>query len=135
MSIQAGESSTLTWSSTNATSCTASGGWSGSKPINGSESTGPLSATATYALDCVGDGGNVSKNITVTVSAPPAPTLTLAANPLSIQAGESSTLTWSSTNATSCTASGGWSGSKPINGSESTGPLSATTSYALDLRR
>ena len=95
LSIQAGESSTLTWSSTNATSCTASGGWSGSKSVNGSESTGPLGATTAYTLDCVGDGGSVSKSVTVTVSAPPAPapTLTLAANPLSIQAGESSTLT------------------------------------------
>ena len=33
---------------------------------------------------------------------PPAPTATLSASPTSINAGQSSTLTWSSTNATGC---------------------------------
>jgi hypothetical protein len=36
---------------------------------------------------------------------PPAPTVALSANPKSITAGQSSTLTWSSTNTTSCTGS------------------------------
>ena len=66
------------------------------------------------------------------MSAPPAPTLTLTANPLSIQAGESSTLTWSSTNATSCTARDGWSGNRSTSGLEVTGALSGTTSFTLE---
>ena len=129
-SIANGASSTLTWSSTNATSCTASGGWSGAKATSGSQSTGALSATATFTLTCTGLGGSGSQSATVTVNAP-APTVTLTANPLTVSSGGSSTLTWSSTNATSCTASGGWTGAKATSGSQSTGSLSATTSFTL----
>ena len=42
---------TLTWSSINTTSCTASNGWSGTKPTSGSE-TIVVSSTATYDLTC-----------------------------------------------------------------------------------
>ena len=125
-----GASSTLTWSSTNATSCTASGGWSGTKATSGSQSTGPLTATTTYSLSCTGAGG-VGNVATITVTVPGTPTVTLAATPSSIAHGGASTLTWSSTNATSCTASGGWSGTKATGGSQSTGPLTATTTYSL----
>lgn len=62
----------------------------------------------------------------------PAPTVTIAANPTTVVAGASTTLTWSSTNATACTASGAWTGSRPISGSESQTPASAGTSaYTL----
>jgi hypothetical protein len=70
--------------------------------------------------------------VTVSITAPPAPTLTLAADPLSIGSGASSTLTWSSTNATSCIARDGWSGSKDTSGSQSTGALSGTTTFTLE---
>jgi hypothetical protein len=61
----------------------------------------------------------------------PAPAVTLTANPTIIGTGTSATLTWSSTDATSCTASAGWSGTKATSGSTSTGALSTTTSYTL----
>ena len=60
-----------------------------------------------------------------------APAVSLAATPLSVTSGGSSTLTWSSTNATSCTASGAWSGAKATSGSQSTGPLTASSSFTL----
>src|SRR5205085_320399 len=114
-SVSAGGSSTLTWSSSRAASCTASGGWSGDKPTSGSQGTGALSTSPTYSLTCVGAGGSRQANVTVAVSdtpATPAPSVSLSASPTSVSSGGSSTLTWSSTDATSCTASGGWSGSK-----------------------
>src|SRR5579863_2380619 len=61
----------------------------------------------------------------------PQPVLTLSASPVSISKGSSATLSWSSTNATSCTASGGWSGSEPTSGSASTGALNSTTTFTL----
>lgn len=128
-SVAAGGSSTLTWGSANVTSCTASGGWSGTKTTSGSATVSAINSTTTYTLTCNGAGGNASASATVTVV--PAPTVTLSASPSSITSGASSTLTWSSTNATSCTASGGWSGSKSASGSTSTGALSTTTSYTL----
>ena len=128
--IASGGSSTLNWSSTNATSCSASGDWSGSKAVRGSESTGNLSASSTYMLTCTGAGGSASQSATVSVTAP-APTITLSASPTSINSGSSATLTWSTTHATTCTASDGWSRNKPISGTQSTGPLTANTIYSL----
>ena len=128
--VSSGGSAMLSWSSTNASSCTASGGWSGSEPTNGSASTGALSATTTYALSCSGPGGSASQSVTVSVSTP-APAVSLSASPTGVSSGGSAMLSWSSSNASSCTASGAWSGSKPTNGSASTGALSATTTYAL----
>lgn len=49
---------------------------------------------------------------------PPLPTATVSANPANVPASGQTTLTWSSTNATSCTASNGWSGSKATSGSQ-----------------
>lgn len=70
--ITAGQQSTLTWNSTNTTSCTASNGWTGSKALSGNETVSPA-ATATYVLSCTGAGGNISQQVTVTVNAVPPP--------------------------------------------------------------
>src|ERR1700676_3737871 len=72
-----------------------------------------------------GGGGD-----TKTVQTPPA-TASLSAAPTSVTAGGTSTLTWRSTNATSCAASGGWSGTQATSGTQSTGGLTASTSYSL----
>ena len=47
------------------------------------------------------------------------PTVSLSASTYEIVAGDKTTLTWSSSDASSCTASGSWSGSKSLSGSES----------------
>ena len=134
-SITSGAAATLTWSSTDATACTASGGWTGTLAASGTQSTGALTATTTYSLVCTGAGGtSPAATATVTVSTVPAnpvPAATLVASPTSIASGAASTLTWSSTNATACTASGGWSGALATSGTQSTGALTATTTYTL----
>lgn len=66
--VSAGQSSTLTWNSTNATSCTASGAWSGPEPVSGNVTTGALNSTASYTLSCTGAGGNAQASATVSVS-------------------------------------------------------------------
>jgi len=132
-SLVLGNSATLTWSSTNATSCTASGAWSGSEAVSGTQSVTPgATGTSSYALTCTGSGGSVTSTATVTVTAPPLPTVTIAANPASLVLGGSSTLNWSSTNATACTASGAWSGTEATSGMQSVTPTATgTNSYAL----
>lgn len=132
--VTSGQGSTLNWSSTNAASCVASGAWSGPKGSSGTQTTGALTTSSTYTLMCTGTNGvPASATTTVTVSgAPnPAPTVTLTANPTSIASGASSTLTWSSTNATACTATGNWSGAKATSGSQSTGVLTANSTFTL----
>jgi Bacterial Ig-like domain (group 3)/Beta-propeller repeat len=133
-SIIVGKSATLTWSSTNATACTASNAWTGSEAVSGTMSETPTSAgTLSYVLTCTGAGGSANATATLTVTAaPPPPTVTLAVSPTSITVGQSATLTWSSTNATSCTASGSWSGTQATSGTSSVSPsASGTASYAL----
>lgn len=56
----------------------------------------------------------------------PAPTITLSASPTAIEQGQSSTLTWKSTNATEVTIDGGV-GTVPPSGSRSVQPASSTT--------
>ena len=58
------------------------------------------------------------------------PTVTISASPTSITSGKISTVTWSSTNALSCVASGGWSGTKATSGTLAASPTSTTT-YTL----
>ncbi|MEX1997333.1 MAG: NBR1-Ig-like domain-containing protein [Candidatus Andersenbacteria bacterium] len=60
---------TLSWTTTNdATTCNASGAWTGSKLPTGSEQTPPLTGTVTYTLRCEGSGGiSDPDSVTVTV--------------------------------------------------------------------
>jgi Spherulation-specific family 4 len=85
-SVASGSASSLTWTSANATGCTASGGWSGSEPTSGSASTGALTATTQYVLTCSGPGGNASASTTVTVTDPPAPAAGKACQSVAIPA-------------------------------------------------
>lgn len=70
-SVPNGATTMLTWNSTNATACTASGAWSGSKATSGSQASGALTSSSTFALTCNGAGGNANQSVTVTI-APPA---------------------------------------------------------------
>ena len=67
-SIYVNESISLSWQSTNTSSCTASGDWSGNKNINGSET---LTLTEirnhTFTLSCNGNNNNVNSTISVDV--------------------------------------------------------------------
>ncbi len=126
--IATGQSASLSWSSSNATSCSASGAWSGSMGTSGVRSVTPPQ-TSSYAITCTGAGGSASRSVTVSVTAP-VPTVSLTASPTSISAGQSSLVSWSTSNASGCVASGGWSGTMPTAGSASVAPGS-TTSYTL----
>ncbi|MBX4197209.1 hypothetical protein KW801_01475, partial [Candidatus Saccharibacteria bacterium] len=66
--VSAGGSSTLTWASTDANTCMASGAWSGSQPTTGSTSTGAINQNSVYTLTCTGPGGSGSASATVTVN-------------------------------------------------------------------
>lgn len=56
---------TLSWTSRHATSCTASGGWTGSKLPSGSETTPGIVASATYVLVCTGSAGSARDSLTI----------------------------------------------------------------------
>jgi Bacterial Ig-like domain (group 3)/Beta-propeller repeat len=131
-SITVGQTAKLTWSSTNTTACTASNAWTGTEAVSGTQSVTPTAAgSLSYVLTCTGAGGSANATAVLTVTNA-APTVTVAVAPASITVGQSATLTWSSTNATSCTASGSWSGTQATSGTTSVSPATAgAASYAL----
>ncbi len=71
--VSSGGSSTLTWSTTNASACTGVSGLTGSQQTSGSQTLSNLTQGGTYTLTCTGDGGSVTQSATLTVTAPPAP--------------------------------------------------------------
>lgn len=126
-SIQTGQSATLTWTSSGATS--GSLGGSGTIGLSGSMSVSP-SQTTTYTATFNGQGGTVNCQATVTVTqAPPPPvnqpTCVINASPTVItQQGQNITLNWDAQNATigSITNIGsvGPSGSQSVTPTQST---------------
>jgi peptidoglycan-associated lipoprotein len=75
--IQRGESVTLTWSSTNATTLALSPGI-GNVSAEGSQQVSPQDST-TYTLTATGPGGSADASVHITVSVPPPPAPTAAA--------------------------------------------------------
>ena len=140
--INAGDSTTLTWIVDAANEASIDNGVGpvhmSAEPYNPPRATGTVTVspavTTTYKLtveqEC--DTGYFFKNHTVYVT--PAPTASAAvtsftATPDDINWGDSSTLSWTTTNATSVTISG-VAGSQPANGSINVSPTVDTT-YVL----
>jgi hypothetical protein len=69
-SVASGGTVTLTWSSQNATSCTASGAWSGTQATSGSATSAAITASSTFTLKCDGGGGSDTKTVTVGITPP-----------------------------------------------------------------
>jgi probable HAF family extracellular repeat protein len=68
LTITVGASATLSWSSKNATSCSASGAWSGKLALRGSKKVTPTAkGSYSYTLTCSGIGGSASKSATLRV--------------------------------------------------------------------
>lgn len=130
-SAYAGSASMLSWSSSSASSCEASGGWSGVKASSGTESTGAIQATQAFGLRCMGNGGEAYAEVTVTVTAPPVPTLNLAVTPDTIAVGGTSTLSWSTIDVTNCAAEGDWAGALSLSGSQKVGPLFEPSTFGV----
>jgi outer membrane protein assembly factor BamB len=126
----AGQSTTLTWNTTTATSCTASGAWSGPKPNRGSEpvTLGGL-GDHEFTLTCGDPGADATQSVTVTAAAP---AIVFRAFPPNPAPGESYSLNWDVKYATSCSASGAWSGSRPLRGTTlRTAGLAGSLQYSL----
>ncbi|OVE78688.1 hypothetical protein BVY00_02215, partial [bacterium G20] len=129
--------SQLSWSSTGATGCTASGTWSGPRATTsppGGEQVGPLTSTSNaFYLACTNGGSTTQKQVTVAAAAPPAPSLDFLADTTYVTPGGSTTLRWTASNVPgTCSATGSWSGNRNSSGNEPTGAISRiTTSYTL----
>jgi hypothetical protein len=143
--ISTGESSVLSWSSSNAEVC--HGSWTSSSiGFESTYNTGALQQSTLFSLVCTGLGGATESTVGVVVDDVPLPepepqpepeplpdpTVALSTSSQSVAIGSQVTLTWSSAEATSCIASAGWSGEKSLNGLESVGPITANTTFTLN---
>jgi hypothetical protein len=100
--IKVGESSTLSWTSTRATSCSINPDV-GAVDLNGSVTVTPVKPT-TYTLTCTGSGGTVNRTVTIGFVKPIAD---IRAVPETIQEGESASLSWIFSNADSAVVNQG----------------------------
>lgn len=130
-SIAPGATSTLSWASANATSIAIAPGTFTSTSATGSTTVSP-SATTTYTLTATSAMGSATATATVTVQqAPTLPVInSFMANPASIAAGASTTLSWNTTNATTIAITPGTFTSTSAAGSTSVSPA-ATTTYTI----
>ena len=67
-SVAYGGNATLTWSSTNATSCTASDAWTGAKAVSDSQNLTSMTTSGTYTLTCSGAGGSAAQSTSIAVN-------------------------------------------------------------------
>jgi hypothetical protein len=65
----------VSWTSSNATSCDAVGGWTTKSGTSGSDSVGPLNFTTAFEMTCTGSGGSETDAVTVSVQNQQAPDL------------------------------------------------------------
>ncbi|HEB63114.1 MAG TPA: hypothetical protein ENJ07_01395 [Gammaproteobacteria bacterium] len=98
----------------------------------GTLSVGPLCVDTTFFLTCTGPGGTSTDFVEVKVLESQ-PDIRLNANRAYAKPGEKITLTWETLRVNSCTASGGWSGTKSAyaTNSEIVGPITEETVYTL----
>lgn len=122
--ILAGGSATLSWNTANAVSCTASngvGGWAGSTitlPSGSKSITTSTIGSHQFTLTCNGSeaGDTATSNVILNVNSANAVAITsFSASPTEIDEGGSTTLSWTTQNASSCTPSGGTGGWSALN--------------------
>jgi phospholipase C len=98
-----GQSTTLTWQVTNASTFSISPSVGPSPlPMSGSATVSPAQTTTYTATAADAQGRTVTFPLTVTVvAAGSAPTITMSVSPSVVASGQNTTLSWTSTNATS----------------------------------
>jgi hypothetical protein len=116
-SIFLNEDATLRWTSTNADSCVADGGWSALTTTSGSDTVSPTTVT-TYTVTCYGPGGDGESNPVVVYLKDPELTfwtddnspLTAGTDDGHVDIGENVELKWEVRGAADCRATAGQPG-------------------------
>jgi hypothetical protein len=138
---------TLTWNSADNTGICYAGGGDGTAPwIGNLGASGSLVVTSrsvadlTYAVSCNNELAQATVNYVAapaTSAAAPTPTVTLSSTDGTETAGQGVSLTWSSENADSCSATGGnsgdgWAGTLALSGSMTvTETTAGTVTYSI----
>jgi probable HAF family extracellular repeat protein len=143
-SVPMGSPAKLTWKISSGASCTATGGvngdgWTGTFSSSGSQTVTYAAPTSiTYGLTCTAGSQTAQASAVVIYTALPV-SVSVSASPTSFTAGRSITITWQSTNATSCAGNGGgssdgWPGAKATSGSQTITEPYAPAGSTLSLK-
>jgi hypothetical protein len=138
--IVSGNTALLTWTTANATLCVAFGDWSGNQSVSsGSFNIGTQTVssvtTKTYRLDCGNSTGTSTQSVSLTINpgggggggGSTGGTISLFnVSPNPVVSGNGATLSWGSSNATLCVASGAWSGNQNTSGNFAIAPITVT---------
>lgn len=127
--IRAGESSTLSWSVENADTVSIDG--IGNVNANAGTTNVAPTATTVYRLTATNSQGSVSETVTVSVTRPDVRILFFSATPMTVVAGQSTTLSWQTENAEEVEISG--IGAVAQSGSSTVTPT-ANTTYVITAR-
>ena len=127
--VAMGGSSVITWATSDADKCTASGGWTGDLAGEGSKTIEGLNTSREFKLTCTNEHGSGEGSVTVDVKG--LPSVSLEADRTSIAIGDEVEISWTTTDADSCTASGDWSGELAGSGSKMSGALSQSSEFTL----
>lgn len=130
--VQRGGSVTLRWATQNASTVDIDQGVGSGLPASGTVQITPADST-TYTLTARGASGTATAQLTVTVTAPPPGVSSFTASPVSITAGQTASLSWQTTDATSVEIDNGAGTNLPPSGTVQVSP-GATTRYALTAR-
>lgn len=128
--VELGGYATLSWTSSDVSSCSASGAWTGSRAVQGSETIGPIDAANRYTLTCSGIAGSVSSS--ASVSLVEGPDIELVATPQAVEPGATAKLSWNTDHASQCIADGDWYGPRPLDGSETIASLQTESTFQLN---
>jgi len=127
--LSLGQSSVLAWSATSSSSFSID---QGVGSVSGISKTVTPAQTTTYTLTASNTQGSATKTLTITVASVSQPRVDIKADnqdgPITIDYNGRATISWSSSNVSSCTATGGVSGTA---GSYSTGSLTASRTYTV----
>jgi hypothetical protein len=130
ITINSGQSSTLSWNITGATSASISAGIGTVNATSGTHQVSPNTNT-TYTLTATNATGSSTAQVTVTMGVAGQPVInSFTANPITINSGQSSTLSWNITGATSASISAGIGTVNATSGTYVVTPA-ATITYTL----
>jgi len=102
------------------------------RPSNGDWFVIPSSAPSTFTIVQWGTSGDVAAQEPSSAMALTFPTVSMSPNSINVFVGQPVTLTWSSANATTCAASGAWSGTQETSGNQTVTPaIAGTLTYTL----
>ncbi len=126
-SVNYNGSTTLKWTTTNATGASIDGIGYVSVGANKSKVVRGLKANKTYTMTVTGAGGTSTCKVTVTVK--PKPSCTLTVSPNSVSYGGNATLSWTTKNTSSASISG--IGNVGLSGSYTVSNLTSNKTYTM----